>query len=116
MIPSFIVYAQVKDWGACVVDGVATLKCLEVVFGNLIAVATALVVVILFIMFIIGSLKYLTSAGDPEKLKNAQGTIQYALIGMLLFIGSFLILKIIQTLFLAGPDSPSLFKFEIPQF
>lgn len=116
MIASFFVYAQVKDWGGCVVDGVATIKCLDTVFSNLLTFATAFVMVILFAMFIIGSIRYLISAGDPEKVKKARGTFKYALIGLILFIGSYIILNIIQTLFLGGTNTkgPSIFKFAIP--
>jgi hypothetical protein len=109
------VYAQISDWGDCVTpEDVPTLKCLEVIFGNLLFMASGLVVLILFIMFVIGSLKYLTSGGNPESIKKAQGTLKWALVGALLFIGSFLILNIIDILFLGGQGK--LFKFEIPEF
>lgn len=114
MLPSFIAFAQVKEWGDCVVDGVPTLKCLEIVFGNILFMASALVILILFIMFIIGSLKYLTSGGDPEKIKAARGTLMYAVIGTALFLGAYLILNIIDLLFVGGKGT--LFKFEIPSF
>ena len=107
-----IVYAQIKEWGDCVVDGVPTLKCLEIVFGNLLTMATALVVIILFIMLAVGAFKYLTSGGDPEKLKSSQGTIKYALLGLGLFMASFLIIKTIDVLFLGGKGK--LFEFTIP--
>lgn len=114
MLPSFIAMAQVREWGDCVVDGVPTLKCLEIVFGNILFMASALVVLVLFIMFVIGSLKYLTSGGDPEKIKSARGTLTYAIIGTMLFLGAYLILNVIDLLFLGGKGG--LFKFEIPQF
>lgn len=107
------VYAAVSDWesSGCVVDGVPTLKCLEVAFGNILFISSALIVLVLFIMFIIGSFYYLTSFGNPEKVKKAQGTLKFALIGFILFISSFLILKIIDTLFLGGQGT--LLKFNI---
>lgn len=103
----------VADWEAsgCMVDGVPTLKCFEVVFGNLLFDASALIVVVLFIMFVNGGFHYLTSLGNPEKLKKAQGTIQYALIGLVIFLASFLILNIIDVLFLGGQGN--IFKFKI---
>jgi hypothetical protein len=67
-------------------------------------------------MFVIGSLKYLTSGGNPESLKKAQGTLKWALIGTVLFVGSYLILNIICILFLGGTKDCKLFKFEIPEF
>ncbi len=107
---------MLKEWGDCVtVEGVPTLKCLEVVFGNILVMSSAFIVLVLFVMFIIGAFTYLTSFGNQEKVKKAQGTLKLALVGFMIFIGSFLILKIIQIIFLGeGPGRPSLFKFEIP--
>jgi heme O synthase-like polyprenyltransferase len=108
------VYAQVREWKSCVVDGVPTLKCLEVVFNNILFMSSALVALILFIMFIVGSFKYLTSGGNPEKVKSARSTFTYAIVGLVLFMGAYLILTIIDILFLGGKGS--LFRFEIPEF
>ncbi|KXK10301.1 MAG: hypothetical protein UZ22_OP11002000814 [Microgenomates bacterium OLB23] len=117
MVFSIAAYAQVQNIAesGCMIDGVPTLKCLEVLFQNLIFLAGASVVLILFIMLVIGAFKYLTSAGDEEKLGAAKKTITYAFLGLFLFMGSYLILNIIQTLFI-GPDGPSLFEFRIPEF
>ena len=109
-----VVYAAgpaVNEWGSCVVDGVPTLKCFEVVFANILNIASALIIVVLFIMIIIGAFHYLTSLGNPEKLKKAQGTLQYAVVGLVIFLGAFLILKVIDTLFLGGCGR--LFRFQI---
>ena len=108
-----VVYAQVNDWQAsgCMVDGVPTLKCFEVVFQNILNIASALIIVVLFVMLVNGAFHYLTSLGNPEKLKKAQGTIKYAVIGLVIFMASFLILKIIDTLFMGGQGA--LFKFKI---
>lgn len=105
------VYAAVSEWGDCVVDGVPTLKCLEVVFGNIVFMSTGLIVLALFIMFIVGAFQYITSVGNPERIKKAQGTLKFALFGFILFISTFLILKIIDVLFLGGAGK--IFKFEI---
>lgn len=102
LLISFPVYAQVRDWQStgCVVDGVPTLKCLEVVFSNLLFISSALIVLVLFIMFIIGAFYYLTSFGNPEKVKKAQGTLKYAIFGFILFVASYLILRTVDCLFL----------------
>lgn len=102
------------DWQSsnCMVDDVPTLKCLEVVFGNLLFMTSALIGVVLFVMFVIGSFNYLTSFGNPEKIKKAQGTLKFALLGFFLFIGSYLILRIIDVLFLGGHGN--IFRFELP--
>ncbi len=97
-----LAYAQTKDWGDCVVDGAPTLRCLEPVIGNIIVAASGFVIIILFIMFVMGSFLYITSLGNPEKLKKARGTLTFAVVGFILFLSSFLILRIIDSLFLGG--------------
>lgn len=113
------VYAQIKPLAgnSCLSpEGVATLKCMEVVVENLFFVASTVVLLILFIMLVVGAIKYITSGGDPEKLQGAQNTLKFAIMGTALFIGSFLILNTIQVLFLGGAEGEtSLFKFEIPE-
>lgn len=109
-----IAYAQIQDWGTCVVDGVPTLKCIEVIFQNLLFMASGLVILILFSMFIIGSFKFLVSRGEPDKVESAQKTIMWAVVGLGLFLGAYLILTIIDVAFLGGQGK--IFKFEIPQY
>ncbi|GAG75623.1 unnamed protein product, partial [marine sediment metagenome] len=61
--------------------GIPTIKSLETVFSNIINVAVALAGVVLFAMLMIGGLGYLTSAGDPEKVKKASATLTWAIVG-----------------------------------
>lgn len=103
---------MIKEWGDCVVDGVPTLKCLEVIFGNILVMASAFIVLVLFIMLVVGAFNYLSSFGNPEKIKKAQGTIKFAIIGFALFVISYLILNIIDILFLGGTGQ--IFRFELP--
>lgn len=111
--PPLALAATINDWRDCVTpEEVPTLKCLEVVFSNILFAASGLIVISLFIMFVVGSLQYLTSGGKPENIKKAQGTLKWALIGTLLFLGSYLILKVIDILFLGGQGN--IFKFETP--
>ena len=110
-----IVYAAgfQTDWASCSVNGVPTIKCLELVYGNLIFLSSSFILFVLFVMFLIGGFSYLTSLGNPEKIKKAQSTLRYALYGFILYLGAFLILTIIDTVFLGG--SGKILKFEIPQ-
>lgn len=105
------VYAATNSWGSCVVDGVPTLKCLEVVFQRILVFASSFVVLVLFIMIVMGAFSYLTSFGSPEKVKKAQSTLRYALVGFVLFISAFLILKTIDVLFLGNQNK--IFEFKI---
>jgi hypothetical protein len=116
-LPLFTVSAQIQDWetgpnGSCIIDGIPTLKCLEIVFGNILYMSTFFIIIVLFIMFVVGSFRYLTSFGNAERIKKAQGTLKFALIGFILFISAFLILTIIQTLFL-GKGGANLFEFNL---
>ena len=94
--------AQIQEWGACVVDGVPTLKCLEVVIANILFMSNALILLVLFVMFVIGSFKYLTSVGNPEKIEEAKGTFKWAIIGLIVYVSAYLILNFIDILFLGG--------------
>lgn len=112
LLPFSPVYAQgIQPWGDCVVDGVPTLKCLEVVFGNILFMASAFIILVLFVMFVAGGFRYLTSFGNAEKMKKARATLTYALVGFILFISAFLILKIIDVIFLGGQNR--IFQFNI---
>lgn len=120
------VLAQIRDWdnldgsgseeasNSCLVNGVPTLKCFEVVIGNFLFMANAFILLVLFIMFVIGSFKYLTSLGDSTKVEEAKGTFKWAVIGLIVYVSSYLILTIIDMLFLGGQGD--IFKLEIGNY
>ena len=89
--------------------GIPTLKSLETVFSNILNIAVALAGIVLFVMLIIGGLGYLTSAGEPEKVKKSGATLTWAIVGFVLLIVSWFILNLLGQF--TGID---LIKFEIP--
>lgn len=95
----------------CVVDGVPTLTCLEHIIGNGLNLSTGLVILILFVMFVYGGFLYITSFGDAKKAQTAQKTLQYAVIGFIIFLSSFIILNTIDKLFLGGEGRLFNFNF-----
>ncbi len=110
-------FAQMKNWNdldgdgpkladapdnTCLVNGVPTLKCLEVVTGNLLYMVNGLILLVLFVMFVIGSYKYLLSLGQPEKIDDAKKTFTWAIIGIVVYSSAYVILLIIDNLFLGG--------------
>lgn len=116
-------YAQIRDWDAdldpntpgpqtCMVDGVPTLKCLEIVFGNILFMSNAFLILVIFVMFVYGGFIYLTSLGDQAKIEKAQGVFKFAILGVVLYISGFIILKTIDVLFLGG--NGTIFNFSIP--
>mgnify|MGYP001607593183 CR=1 FL=1 len=78
-----------------VVGDVPTLKGLEAVFSNVVSVVLSLAGVVLFIMLIYGGFKYLTAGGDPKALEGAKGTLSHAILGLVVLILAFIILKVI---------------------
>lgn len=89
-----------KEWGTypgCIVDGVPTFKCLEVIFANILTIAVSLAVLALFVMLIMGGFKYLTSAGDPKAAGSARQTMTYAIAGIVLMALAYLIFRLIET-------------------
>jgi hypothetical protein len=77
---------------------VATIKDLEIVFGNVVKSALGFAGIVLFVLLLTGGFKYITSGGDPKALESAQKTITYAIGGLILILVSFLILVLIKTI------------------
>lgn len=75
---------------------VPTLKCLEAVFLLILRVAISLSVLALFLMFLIGGFRYLTSGGDPKAAAGAQQTMTYGVMGIALMALAFIIFRIIE--------------------
>src|SRR3989338_2087783 len=96
-------------WDDCLIDGVPQLKCLEIVFANTLQVITGLAGLALFIMLIIGGIKYLTSGGDPKASESAKNTMTYALLGIILMGLAYLIFNILQNF-----TGVNFLKFDIP--
>jgi len=54
---------------------------------------------VLFVMLLMGGFSYLTSAGDPEKMKAAQGKITHAVIGFLIIFLAYWLAQLLETIF-----------------
>jgi len=74
----------------------ATIQDLETVFTSVVSSLLALGGIVLFLMLLSGGFKYLTSGGDPKATETAQKTLSYAIGGMVLLAGSYMILRIIS--------------------
>lgn len=91
-------------------DGdVATIGSLEILFKNIVNVVIALAAVALFLMFIVGGFTFLFSGGDQKKLEQARGTLSNAVIGLVVIVGAYLILRIIGS-FTGTLDTITTFK------
>lgn len=74
----------------------AQLSQLEDVFGSVVTSLLALGGIVLFLMLLSGGFKYLTSGGDPKATEGAQKTLTYAIGGLVMLAGSYIILRIIS--------------------
>jgi hypothetical protein len=86
-----------QDWNGCLIDRVPQLSCLEVLFNNLVLALGGLVFIILFAMFALGSVRWLTAGDDANKLKKAQGTFFSAILGLVILSSAYLILFLLET-------------------
>jgi hypothetical protein len=85
----------VINWSDPTGNSPASLSDLEVLFQRVISIALGLGGIVLFIMLVVGGFKYLTSGGDPKAVESAQKTLTSAILGLVLLLSAYLILKLI---------------------
>ncbi|MBQ1528574.1 hypothetical protein IIZ77_02930 [Candidatus Saccharibacteria bacterium] len=69
------------------------------VIDNITSTILAILGFIAVVMLIIGGVKYATSAGDAKAVTDAKNTILYALIGLIIAILSYAIVKFVVGIF-----------------
>jgi hypothetical protein len=90
-LPSFVVHAAKGIENT----DVATFGFLETMFGNIVRFVVAISGVALLIMLLVGGFSFLFSGGDPKKLEQARGTLTNAVIGIVVIVAAYLIIRII---------------------
>lgn len=55
--------------------------------------------VFFFVYFLVGGIQWLVSGGDKNSLESARSRIYNALIGLVIIVGTFAIVKIIEAIF-----------------
>ena len=80
------------------INDVAQIQCLVPLFQNAVIAIMQLAGVALFLMFIVGGFQFITSGGNPKQLEQARGTLTYAIIGVIVIVCAYLILKLIQAI------------------
>ena len=102
-----------KDWNSvegCLVNDVPTLKCIPVVFNNIIAAALTFAGVVALFFIILSGIKMITSGGDPKAVDGAKKTLTFAIIGLVLVLLSFFIGSMIG--YITGVDCINQFGFD----
>lgn len=85
-----------KDWGSCVENGVATLRCLPVVFSNLVSGALIFVGSVAVLLIIYAGSRFVMSGGDPKRVEEARKILTFAIIGLVIVLSSFAIMYFIS--------------------
>lgn len=80
----------------CIALDAPTLRCLEPLFQNVVQAVLALSGVALFVMLVTGGYNFLLSGGDQKKLETARGTLTSAVIGLVVIVCAFLIIKTVS--------------------
>ena len=75
---------------------VPTIYGLEVIVANILNVIIGLAGVVLLLVLIGGGFGYITSGGDKEKAAKAKNTLTYAILGLLVILGAWLIIRLIE--------------------
>ena len=121
LVASFYVLAtpahaqQAWTQGTCTggyggITDVATIQGLECLVSNLLATIITIIGIAAFIMFLIGSFRWLTSGGT-KGVESAKGAITYAVIGIIVALASFIILQFITSF--TGVDTILKFNTQI---
>lgn len=101
----FPVYAQTPEpWSTprCVVTEndveVATIQGFECIFKNVVRILTPIAGLAVFAMLIVGAFQMITAGGEAKQIQKARKTLTFAVLGLVLFIGIWFILKLIKAI------------------
>lgn len=86
----FVVYAQEAS------STPPPLTALEDIFGNVLAAAIPLALIVLFVFLMLGGIKYISSGDSPEKAAGARNTLTWAIYGMLFLSLAYLFIRILE--------------------
>ncbi len=99
LITPLAVSAQTKPWsGVCVSEtdpDVATIQGLQCLLANVLSIFLTTLGLVGFVMLIVGSMRWLLSGGSSQNVDKARKTMTYALVGLVVALMSFIILRLI---------------------
>lgn len=83
------------DWSGCVQHGVATIQCIPTLLQNIVTDALAFAGAVALIFIIWAGVKLINSGGDAKQTGEARKILTYAILGLVLVLLSFFILRMI---------------------
>lgn len=102
---------RVTDPATGVVHEIATLKCIEVIFQNMISAFLGFAGITALAFIIYSGFKYITSEGDQKNIDEARKTLTFAIVGLVVVLISFFVINFIS--FFTGVDCINQFGFEV---
>ncbi len=87
-----------QEWGSCLENDVATLRCIPVVFHNVVAAALMFVGIVTAFLIVWAGIQFVKSGGDPKQVEGARKTLTFAILGLVLVLCSFGIIYFIGCL------------------
>lgn len=76
---------------------VATLQGLECLIGNVFSIILTVIGLGAFIMFVIGSFRWMLSGNDSKGVETAKNTMTFAIIGIVVALSGFIILNLLSS-------------------
>ncbi|NOY14753.1 MAG: hypothetical protein GXP43_00875 [bacterium] len=80
----------------CADCNVPTLTGIEVIIARVLQIATTLAGLLVFVYLLYGGFLWLTAGDEEQKVTQARNTITYAVVGLLILVGSLIIIKAIE--------------------
>ncbi|MCX6783831.1 MAG: hypothetical protein NT141_02065 [candidate division WWE3 bacterium] len=96
----------------CTIGDPPTIDQLGPCFVSIIKLVVGFAGVATVIVFLIGTVQYITSRGDKEGVTAAKGTLTYAIIGLVVVAVAFGLVSLIDRTILGGTNT--LLNFDVP--
>jgi hypothetical protein len=96
------VFAQGLTREECFKDTIAKLGCLPFYLSNIINGFFALSAIATIVLIILSGIRLLTSGGDAGRVAKAKTSLFYSIVGFVIVLSSFLILRVIS--FITGAE------------
>ncbi len=77
---------------------VAKIQGLEGIISSVLGIIVPIVGVLLLMMLIAGGFQYITSGGEVEQANKAKKTLTYAIFGLIVVLGAWLIIRLLEEL------------------
>lgn len=77
-------------------EGILTISCIPGIFVGLVTLALVFSGLVALVLIIFGGIKFITSQGDEKAVDSGKKTITWAIIGLVLILMSFAILRYVS--------------------